>query len=51
MVGQGQATLRPRVICPAVCFGWVSPSGSDVSQASASLRLDLLRAALSNLSV
>lgn len=49
---QGQANLRLRFICPAVCFRLVSrPSGSDVSQASASLRLDLLQAALSNLGI
>lgn len=51
LLGQGRASLRLRFICPVVCSGLVSlPSGLDVSQASASLSLDL-HAALSNLSI
>lgn len=52
LLGQGQATLRLRFICPAVCFGLgLLPSSSDVSQASASLSLDLLHTALFNLGI
>ena len=52
LLGQGQATLGLCFICPVVCFGLVSLlSGSDVSQASASLSLDLLHTVVSNLSI
>lgn len=52
LLGQGQATLRLHFICPAVCFGLVSLlRRSDVSQASASLSLDLLHTALTNLGI
>lgn len=50
LLGQGQATLRLHFICPAVCLGSVPLlSGSDMSQASASLSPDLLHAVLPNL--
>lgn len=52
LLGQGQATLRLHFICPAVCFGLVSLlRRSDVSQASASLSLDLQHTALANLGI
>lgn len=50
--GAGSGHLEASLICPAVCFGLVSLlRRSDVSQASASLSLDLLHTALANLGI
>lgn len=50
VLGQRQATSKPRFVCAAACFGSLSlPSASGASRASASLSPDLLRAVLSNL--
>lgn len=48
----GSGHLEASLICPAVCFGLVSLlRRSDVSQASASLSLDLPHTALANLGI